>query len=347
MSGPNTVVTIKAGSHLYGTTTPQSDTDYVSVYMPTAHDILLQKVRATIEPEGKREKAEGERNKPTDVDNKYFSLQKFLEMASDGQTLALDMLFAPDENILFASGWWEVLRANRHRLLSRKNAAYLGYCRQQANKYGLKGSRVVAANVAANSFEGLVEYGKGNTQVGLWKGSLEQLVLEHPDHMAIVEQAAGSSGELGLFFECCSRKVAFNSPVRMAAEIYRKVSDGYGDRAKQAQVNEGVDWKALSHAVRVGMEAIELLTTGHVTFPRPEAAHLLDIKLGKLPYKEVSEEIEFLLQMVEDSAAASTLPDEPDHEFVKALVHNAYRDVVMRDNGIVYKDINDPLLYRP
>ena len=33
-------------------------------------------------------------------------------------------------------------------LVTRRSAAFVGYCRQQANKYGIKGSRVAAARKA-------------------------------------------------------------------------------------------------------------------------------------------------------------------------------------------------------
>lgn len=333
------ITRIKVGSHLYGTNTPDSDTDYASVFMPKAHDILTQRVPETVEVTPKREKLEGERNVATDVDDKAYSLQQFLKMAADGQTLAIDMLFAPEENVLRNDGYWTILRNNKHRLLSRKSAAFLGYCRQQANKYGLKGSRVAAALAAAEAFERLFEVHGSATRVSQVAFTLDKLLENHPEHCKIVEQAIGSNGVIGKFFECCDRKVAFNASVFDAAKIYRKVADGYGARAKQAQQNEGVDWKALSHAVRVGLEAVELLTTGYVTFPCPESAHLLDIKLGRLGYKEVSEEIEALLVKVEEAAATSVLPEEPDYEFIEALIHNAYRGVVLADNGIVYKDI--------
>ena len=38
----NIVVKMKFGSHLYGTSTPLSDTDYKAVYIPEARDIILQ-----------------------------------------------------------------------------------------------------------------------------------------------------------------------------------------------------------------------------------------------------------------------------------------------------------------
>ena len=91
----------------------------------------------------------------------------------------------------------------------------------------------------------------------------------------------------------------------------------------------GVDWKALSHAVRVGQEAIELLTTGRLVFPLADARHLLEIKLGQVPHEAVADEIAHLLRAVEAAAATSTLPDEPDREAAADLVLQAYRQQVL------------------
>jgi hypothetical protein len=89
-----------------------------------------------------------------------------------------------------------------------------------------------------------------------------------------------------------------------------------------------VDWKALSHAVRVGHEALELLSTGKITLPLPIAPLLLDIKQGRLPYQEVSDQIEKLLEDVENAAAISPLSDEVDKGFIDDLVVEAYREEV-------------------
>ena len=142
-----TVVRIKFGSHLYGTDTPESDIDFKSIFVPPARDILLQRVRATISSH--RQKAEGEKNYAGEVDEEAYSLQRYLSLAAEGQTVALDVLFAPRWSMMVepALEWVEIER-NRHRLITRKSAAFLGYCRQQANKYGIKGSRVAAARAA-------------------------------------------------------------------------------------------------------------------------------------------------------------------------------------------------------
>jgi hypothetical protein len=314
------IVRIKFGSHLYGTSTPQSDVDFKSVHVPSANDILLQKVQDSIKTTS-REKGDGEKNLPGDVDDESFSLQRYLNLLAEGQTVALDMLFAPDESLVYTTPVWDVIRRNRHRLLTKKSAAFLGYCRQQANKYGIKGSRVAAAKNVSTFLTNAVSIYGPTYKLGLVP-MLRSLEDEHTRVFVSTDVREGS------FLECCNRKVHLTASVKHAAEIFTRIYENYGDRARQADLNEGVDWKALSHAVRVGHEALELLYTGAITLPLPIAPHLLDIKQGRLPYKQVSEEIERLLVAVEKAESVSTLPDEVDLQFMEDLVCSEYRDEV-------------------
>jgi hypothetical protein len=99
----------------------------------------------------------------------------------------------------------------------------------------------------------------------------------------------------------------------------------------QAENQQGVDWKALSHAVRVGTQAIEFLGTGHVTFPLPNAEHVLAIKTGKVAYQKVSREIESLLESVEVAALVSSLPEAPDLQWIDDFVQRVYRAEICRN----------------
>ena len=56
----NQIVRIEFGSHLYGTATESSDHDYKSVYIPSAKDILLQRVKDSTGHVVKR--TEGDKN---------------------------------------------------------------------------------------------------------------------------------------------------------------------------------------------------------------------------------------------------------------------------------------------
>ncbi len=87
------IVELRFGSHLYGTATPQSDIDYKAVYIPAARDILLQRVRGAISRPA--DKAPGEKNAPGAVDHDMHSLQRYLELLAEGQTMALDCCLRP------------------------------------------------------------------------------------------------------------------------------------------------------------------------------------------------------------------------------------------------------------
>ena len=323
------IVRIKFGSRLYGTATETSDTDYKSVHLPSAEDILLQRVSPVVKTDG-RAKVEGERNLPTDVDDESYALHRYLQLLAEGQTVALDMLFAPVPE--FTSPTWQRIQANAGRLISKRSAAFVGYCRTQANKYGIKGSRVAAARAAMEFFGARVaDYGPLLKLNGISIHILEALCSD--EHTKIVQGEARPMDSAGVircetFFECCNRKVSFNGTVKQAYEMYKRVYEEYGARARAAEVGDGIDWKALSHAVRVGWEAVELLTIGKITFPIPNAKFLVEVKTGQVPYATVVALIEWTLTAVELAAQESKLPDVPDLALMDEIVAEAYLHVV-------------------
>jgi hypothetical protein len=323
------VVTIKFGSHLYGTSTPASDVDYKSVFIPAARDILLQRGRATIA--NKRPKQPFEKNVAGEVDEESFALHRYLGLLSEGQTVALDMLFAPRWAMTSdpAPIWTEIV-ANRQKFVSRKVAAFVGYCRTQANKYGIKGSRVHAVRSIVEWFDQAITERGHLAKLGDAAGTLPAWINDRGlDHAAIIYIPHPSRPDPIPHLECCNRKAPFFTSLKDTRAIYARLLDEYGARALQAERNEGVDWKALSHAVRVGHEALEFLATAWVTFPLPNAAHILEIKQGRLPYAEVAAEIEDLLERVEAAQATPCLPDAPDHGAIDDLVCRAYRAEVI------------------
>jgi hypothetical protein len=108
------------------------------------------------------------------------------------------------------------------------------------------------------------------------------------------------------------------------AELYEGLWQRYGARSRAAMNNEGVDWKALMHAVRICDQAHELLATGHVTFPRPNAANLLQIRLGLRPYAEVAEQIEAGMKGLDGAMETSALRAQPDRKWAERLVLLTY-----------------------
>lgn len=324
------LVRIKFGSHLYGTSTPASDVDYKSVFVPSARDILLQRAKGTMSDQ--RPKAEREKNYAGEVEEEKFSLQRFLGLAAEGQTVSLDVLFAPEWAWIgnVEPEWLEVV-VNRHRLLTKKSAAFIGYARQQANKYGIKGSRVAAARTALSALEdGLAVHG-AQAKLGIIAREIEALAATQ-EHMSFPTDTA-PHGQTITMWDVCNRKMPYTASIKSARDVMARMVDEYGKRALEAESQQGIDWKALSHAVRVGNQAIELLTTGHVTFPLPNAAHILEIKLGRRLYQDVAAEIEDLLIRVEGASAVSSLPDSADLEWIDNFVADVHeREITLRSS---------------
>lgn len=320
------IVEMRFGAHLYGTDTPESDLDVKGVYLPEGRDILLQRVRPTIT--FSPAKAAGERNQPGDVDREYFSLQRYLELLAAGQTLAIDMLFAPDAAMLRPlAPLWRDIQAQAPRLVSRRATAFVRYCRQQANKYGIKGSRVATARQAlALLTEAEANHGT-TARLTVIAPELERFTA-CTEHAGLVD-APMPGDRIVRHLEVCGRQMPYTASLKSAREVLQRLVDDYGQRALEAERNQGVDWKALSHAVRVGREAIELFTTGRIRFPLAYADHLLRIKRGDMPYAAVAEEIEDLLAAVEAAASASVLPEAPDQALLDDLVERAHRAKVL------------------
>ena len=315
-----TIVRIEFGSHLYGTNMPTSDHDYKSVYIPHGNDILLQRIKDSTGHQVKRK--EGEKNSPEDTDDEAYSLQRYLGLLAEGQTVSIDMLFAPIP--LVSSPLWEEIRANKDRLLTKRSAAFVGYCRTQANKYGIKGSRVAAAKEAKEGFERWLRIHGPTAKVFEVLDDTSRVLDEHTRILS----KETTPGKFETYFECCNRMVGFKNTLKEAAAIYSRIYEEYGKRARLAETNDGIDWKALSHAVRVANEAVELLTTANVTFPLPNAEHILEIKKGLVPYQEVANEIEGLLEDVEKASVSSNLRDDADKDFIDSLVIREYKRAV-------------------
>lgn len=319
------IMETKFGSHLYGTSTPASDVDIKGVFIPSAQDILLQRARGVINTA--RPKGFAEKNFAGEVETEMFSLQRFLGLLAEGQLVALDMIFAPPEFYLSppAPIWSEIL-ANRHRLLCKRSTAFIGYVQKQAAKYGIRGSRVAATRQALDLLNNAMMNGYST---GEKLETLRPLIEKSiGDFSAIVETTSPAGAKIEMW-EVCGRKMPMTASIKNASDIMARLFEEYGKRALMAEKQEGVDWKALSHAVRVGNEALELLRTGKITFPLINAAHILNIKMGYRPYQDVAAEIEELVTLVEAAAESSILPADPDLEWIDWFVFRVYRAEVI------------------
>jgi predicted nucleotidyltransferase len=327
----NTVLLLKFGSYVYGTNLPTSDLDIKGIYLPNAQDILLQRVSATLNFSTKRDPSQ--RNTSEDIDTEIFSLQQYLHLLLEGQTVALDILFTPKEFYLNQPHpVWQVIQDNKSRFIHAGVTAFAGYCRQQAAKYGIKGSRLAALRETLELLSSLDSSTRLKDHEDLLLKFVENSKTRSKTHdrelIQLVQTFEKNRQIHETHLQVCNRKVPLHATVKYAKQVLQKIFDQYGLRARLAEKNEGVDWKALMHAVRVLKQANELLETGQITFPRPERDLLLQIRQGSLSYAAVANLIEDGLIELEESSKKSPLPREPDRAYADNLVAETYRNQV-------------------
>lgn len=326
------------GSHVYGTNVPGSDLDYKGVFIPTTRDLLLQQAKHTSinrntnpDPHAK--------NSTDDVDIELFTLQGFLRLCKEGQTAAVDMLFSPPRLWKHWTKEWDFIVQNRDKLVHKGVSAFVGYCQTQAAKYGIKGSRIASVRSAVEFLDTLPRQDK---LLDHWE-AVQTFVASHQsdkyssinkqgkrDPFIKITQCKAPHGKMEDHFEVNNRKIPRHAVVKYANEVFKKILDNYGQRALKAERNEGIDWKALMHAVRVCAEAKELLMTGFVTFPRPERELLLHIRKGNLPYKKVAQIIEEGVQEIDICQKQSVLYQSIDEPFWEKWLLDVYLSHVVK-----------------
>ena len=299
--GTTPIVYMKFGSHLYGTDTKDSDTDYKGVFIPSPRDVLLGRIPKTLHTSTGNPLL---KNTPKDVDVEWFSLHQFLKLACEGQTVAIDMLHAPLSWADHYTDVWHQLHVRRHAFHTKNLKAFVGYARKQAAKYGIKGSRLSAVRDTINLLEMLPDK---STRLGDIWDVLRCASSEHIRTLVVGERR---------FLEVCGRKLQDTLSAELALEPLRRFEENYGHRAEQAARNEGIDWKAVSHAIRAAIELRSIFMTGEIVFPLIAADYLLKIKRGELDYlTAVGPRLEALMEELEELAANSTLPDKVDRRY--------------------------------
>jgi uncharacterized protein len=86
------------------------------------------------------------------------------------------------------------------------------------------------------------------------------------------------------------------------------------------------DTKYAMHALRLGLQGIELLSTGRITLPVPEPhrAYLRSIRRGERPVDEVLDAITDAEERLTGLRDNPALADQPDRHWVDGWLHRSY-----------------------
>lgn len=316
----------KFGSHLYGTDTPDSDSDYRGIFLPSFESIVTQQ---GINHISRSSGSGGSTNTNDDVDLDLWSLQYWLKLVGQGDTGAVDLLYSWTHQacVEYTTPEIKSLLTSPLKLFDPSNTrAFVGYAIGQARKYGIKGSRLGVLKKVHEWVEAL--YKKKGTDLDYVRlGTVLPTLMEaHHDgsycfvKVPSLEDAAGVRTLV-----LCGKMHQDNITM---SEFRRRVKDQYetyGERARMAEKNQGIDWKALSHAVRCINQLGQLLGEGEITFPLKCADMLKRIKAGEHSWDWVEGHILGGLEAVDHLVKTTDVTGKTDHKFVSNYLVGLYR----------------------
>lgn len=282
------VITALTGSNMYGTNTPTSDRDYIGVFIPTKEEVLLNDVRHHIP------------YKENNVDLQLWSIHFFLNALCKGDPLAIDLLHSPYNNWLIYNPWiWNTFIRNKTKFYTKTMSRFVDFAKNQATVYGIKGSRMKELEIVVDFLKKLNPNDKlYDHWDNLPTGKFIHRFLTHPLRM----------------YEVCNKKYQETVKISYILSALEKRLTAYGKRAIMAKNNEGVDWKALSHAIRSAEQAYWILKYGFYSYPLKNHIFIKKVKLGEINFEMAQAVLEDYISEIERLTQESTLPETVDRK---------------------------------
>jgi len=297
------IVLAVAGSHMYGTSTMESDRDYLGIYMPTRRQLLLNDYPKQVSLP-----------KESGLDLQIWSIHYFIKLACQGETLSIDLLHAPDRCLVACDpDLWYYITGNRKRFYTKEMKAFISYARKQAAKYGLKGDRIAAIEkVIAFLDTKHRDWHIGKNDEVTKPYLLREIWDDLPkgDHIHFLDTKPLR------MYQVCGKKFQETVKISYIKEHLQKSLTEYGERAMLAKENKGVDWKAVSHALRSAYQIYDILTFGDYEYPLKNADFIKNVKLGKHDFvKTVQPILEDVMDNIERLSEHTDLPLMVNKEF--------------------------------
>jgi len=290
-----TIYSYISGSHLYGFATVDSDEDIRGVCIPPLN-ILLSPFQNFEQHESKN------------PDCCIFSLSKFFKLAADCNPSIIEAFFVPTEFVRHTTDVWQEIVKHRNLFLSTAcKSKFCGYAVSQLKR---------------------MERHREWLRKNMSKPNREDFGL--PTHDAIFTKPQLQA------IQTLGTDIVLPEKKELAIQELRYLSaktewDQYNtwalNRNKERAVTEfefGMDCKFAAHTIRLLSMGRELLETGNITLPCPNAALLKDIRTGKYSYEQLLEMVGNPFEEFEELEKNSPLPHKPD----RVGIENLYLEIL-------------------
>src|SRR5690606_7427842 len=101
---------------------------------------------------------------------------------------------------------------------------------------------------------------KSNTRLG------DVFTLLPVNEFCVFTSSETESGKQ-MFYQVLGKKYQDTTPLSLVLSSLLNYENEYGERARLAKTNEGVDWKAVSHALRATYQIKDIFLNGDIVLP--------------------------------------------------------------------------------
>jgi len=333
----NLIVKHLAGSHAYGTSTPESDIDYRGVFCADPINLLT--------PFFTVRECEDE----TEEDTKLYELAHFMKLCIDCNPNIIETLWVDEADIINTSSAYKLLRKHRHELLSSKIAfTTSGYAFAQLKR--IKGHNKWINNPQTKDAPRQTDF------ISLIQSFAEEKMMPRDfkiedyrfDHRLVPygRDTFGvySAPYYSLYDALFMLNTTFEGerhelgqpkfPIKWNKEEYKNAKEKHSNywswknnrNEKRGELEEahGYDTKHAMHLVRLLRMGIEALRDEEIVVKRPDAEELLAIRNGAWTYEQIVSYAETMDRDVKEVWYKKTnLRKKPDIHFAANLLMEA------------------------
>jgi hypothetical protein len=315
MAEKNKILEIVSGSHLYGTSTPESDADFIGVFMPDEEYVLGFKKCEEVDFSIISKDASGKNTKEA-LDRKLYEFRKYISLAKQNNPNILEMLFVNEENIIFINDFGKELLSIKH-LFPYKGLKerFVGYAMSQKHK------AIIKKDNYFNLISGLDYLSRFNDD----KYIVEVTMDNCPPFITTCHNE-----EHNCKFVCIGDlNITPSKTIKVVKKMIQDRLDKVGNR-EELLLKYGVDTKFLSHLIRLLFEGIELLKTGEIVFPLKERNILMDIRSGKWETSRIFDFSYELEKEIDSIVDESKLPSSPNYDEIEKFTMTKLRNWILK-----------------
>ncbi len=293
----NLLLKLRSGSHLYGLNTPQSDIDYLGVVLESFEYKVGFNTFFELDV-SYHDKQENGKNTKDAIDEKYYSLTKFVDLLFKNNPTILELIFAKD--VIYKDPIIDTLYENRHLFLDRDKIvnAFIGYAIAQERKMETKSENLseviklhdLIKDIDTDGVETLIDALNHNESLYHIFNKYKDSQVDLSNELELSndkQQKRAIRKKIGkIYFG--SREYSVNILFKKFKAQIESVVKNKSSRSELIETH-GYDTKFFHNVIRLIIEGIELLTTGEIVFPLKEHDLLMDCKMGKYSYDDAIE----------------------------------------------------------